>query len=191
MSPASKRSRFFENVEWFPTASSMPRPTNQRNSRSNPAAPSVGAPSGSSRTPAAGAPQQLFGRDRRSSHARIEVMEARRERCQRVVDDHLDGPQRMGSRHPGLQIDVAEQRTRPLIRPAHPASSRPASPHLKGARASEFFNGLLSCSQSSPWAAGWVSSVCRRSGVDGEAPGGRRGVETAVEQALMRGLATA
>ena len=42
-----------------------------------------------------------------------------------------------------------------------------------------------------PGQQGWVSSVCRRSGVDGEAPGGRRGVETAVEQALMRGLATA
>jgi hypothetical protein len=53
-------------------------------------------------------PQQLFGRDRRSAHAGIEVMEARGERRQRVVDDHPDGPQRMCSRHPGLQIDVAE-----------------------------------------------------------------------------------
>ena len=29
----SSRSRFFENTAWFHTASSMPRPTNQRNSR--------------------------------------------------------------------------------------------------------------------------------------------------------------
>jgi hypothetical protein len=69
-------------------------------------------------------PQQLFGRDRRSSHAGIEVMEARRQPRERLVDDRPNGPQRMGSRHPGLEIDVAEQGTRPLIRPAHLASSR-------------------------------------------------------------------
>jgi hypothetical protein len=33
-SPASSRSRFFEKVEWSQTGSSMPRPVNQRNSRS-------------------------------------------------------------------------------------------------------------------------------------------------------------
>jgi hypothetical protein len=54
-----------------------------------------------------------------------------------------------------------------------------------------FLDPLLSCSQSSSWAAGEVSSMCRRSTADGETPGGRRGVETAVEQALMHGLATA
>jgi hypothetical protein len=35
MSPASRRSRFFEKVEWFHTGSSIPSPTNQRNKRSN------------------------------------------------------------------------------------------------------------------------------------------------------------
>jgi hypothetical protein len=52
-----------------------------------------------------------------------------------------------------------------------------------------FFRSLLSCSQSSPWAAGRVSG--EKAIADGEMPGGRRAVETAVEQALMRGLATA
>ena len=35
MSPASSRSRIFDKVEWSQTGSSMPRPTDQRNSRSN------------------------------------------------------------------------------------------------------------------------------------------------------------
>src|SRR5215831_14484596 len=35
MSPANNRSRFFEKLEWSHTGSSIPRPTNQRNSRSN------------------------------------------------------------------------------------------------------------------------------------------------------------
>ena len=35
MSPSSSRSRFFEKLEWSQTASSIPSPTNQRNSRSN------------------------------------------------------------------------------------------------------------------------------------------------------------
>ena len=34
MSPSSSRSRFFEKVEWSHAASSIPIPTNQRNSRS-------------------------------------------------------------------------------------------------------------------------------------------------------------
>jgi hypothetical protein len=32
-SEVSNRSRFFENTAWFHTASSIPRPTNQRNKR--------------------------------------------------------------------------------------------------------------------------------------------------------------
>ena len=35
ISPSNSRSRFFEKLEWSDTGSSMPRPTNQRNSRSN------------------------------------------------------------------------------------------------------------------------------------------------------------
>ena len=35
ISPSKSRSRFFEKLEWSHTGSSIPMPTNQRNSRSN------------------------------------------------------------------------------------------------------------------------------------------------------------
>jgi hypothetical protein len=62
---------------------------------------------------------------------------------------------RMPPRHPILKFHVAEQRSRPPVRPAHPASPTTTSTPANLAKAGPFFNSLLSCSQSSPWAAGW------------------------------------
>jgi hypothetical protein len=122
-SPASRRSRFFEKVEWSQTASSMPRPTTSGTAGRSPGAPSAGAPSGSNRLPAAGALAAAARRDRGATDPGIEVMQARRKPRERLVDDQPDGPPRMGGRHPGLKTDVAEQGTRTLIRTAHPVSS--------------------------------------------------------------------
>ena len=43
---------------------------------------------------------------------RVQRLEDIRQRAQRLLDDQPHRPQRMIRRHPGLQIDIAEQTTR-------------------------------------------------------------------------------
>jgi hypothetical protein len=50
-----------------------------------------------------------------AASALVEPLELAIERDEHVVDDHLDHPQRMLGRHPLLQVDVGEQRSRPGI----------------------------------------------------------------------------
>jgi hypothetical protein len=52
-------------------------------------------------------------------------------------------PQRMPGRHPILEIHVAEQCPRPLVRPAHPAPLATTSTRAKVAKPHQFFNSLL------------------------------------------------
>jgi hypothetical protein len=50
---------------------------------------------------------------------------------------------RMPPRHPILKFHVAEQRSRPPVRPAHPASPTTTSTPANLAKAGPFFNSLL------------------------------------------------
>jgi hypothetical protein len=52
----------------------------------------------------------------------------------------------MPFRHPVLlKIHVAEQRSRPVVRPAYSASRPPDSARAKVAKAGRFFHSLLGC----------------------------------------------
>ena len=71
----SNRSRFLENTDASNTASSIPSPTNQRNSRSTRAARQADARSGWNKASAAGRAQQPLRRDRRPPAPLVERIE--------------------------------------------------------------------------------------------------------------------
>ena len=64
-------------------------------------------------------PQKLLGRDRRSTQSGVECRELAREPRQSLVHDQADRPQRVILADPRLQIDIAEQRPRPLVPAPH------------------------------------------------------------------------
>jgi hypothetical protein len=64
---------------------------------------------------------------------RVQRLELTRQPAQSVVDDPPDRPQRMIRRHPGFQINIAEQTARlPILAPHPPCpiSGWPASGNL-------------------------------------------------------------
>ena len=70
--------------------------------------------------------QQLLGRNRGATHQRIERRKLARKRRQGLVDHTANGSQRMILADPPFEIDVTEQRPRPLIPTPHPSSSAKA-----------------------------------------------------------------
>ena len=77
-------------------------------------------------------PQQLLGRDRRAACAGIESREIRFHGPERLVDHHPDRPQRMVRPDPRLQVHIAEQRARLLVRP--PQITLQPDPHWSESR---------------------------------------------------------
>ena len=70
--------------------------------------------------------QQPFRRDGRAPLGRIEPVELGIEAGQRFVDDLAHRAQRVPGRDPLLKVDIAEQRPRHLVRPAHPSPPKPS-----------------------------------------------------------------
>jgi hypothetical protein len=64
-------------------------------------------------------PEQLLRRDRRPPDPRIKRRKLPFQRRQRRVHDRQDRPQRMIRTNPRLQVHVAEQLARPMIRAPH------------------------------------------------------------------------
>src|SRR5512132_1841498 len=64
-------------------------------------------------------PQQLLRRDRRPADRRINRLEIAVQPGERCINHRPDRPQRMGTPHPRLQIDIAEQAARPNLATAH------------------------------------------------------------------------
>ena len=71
-------------------------------------------------------PQQLLRRDRGPAAPRIQRRELARKRRKRLVHDAADRPQRMILANPRFEIDVTEQRPRPLVPAPHPSASAKA-----------------------------------------------------------------
>ena len=78
-------------------------------------------------------PQQLLGRNRGATHQRVERRKLARKRRQGLVDHTANGSQRMILANPRFEIDVTEQRPRPLssprIRPPPPKRKTKESHH--------------------------------------------------------------
>lgn len=109
-------------------------------------APSAGAPSGSNRTPAARAPQQLLRRDPRLPRARVQRLEIARHLHQRRVYQLTDRPQRVALRNPRLQIHIAEQITAALVLAPHDLIApirHPVSESLQTPWHQRFFRSVL------------------------------------------------
>ena len=145
ISPASNRSRFFENVEWSHTASSIPSPTNQRNSRSY-SSRSISCRSERIEYNACGSIARnsrsgaVEGRPIREYSAAKSALS-----LQRHVRDLPDRTRRVVPPNPRLQVDVAEQLTRPLVPAAHqsPDLQTDRVNHADVAQTRHFFNSLL------------------------------------------------
>jgi hypothetical protein len=72
-------------------------------------------------------PQQLLGRNGGPAGAGVEPRQLAREPLKRLVHNGPDRPQRMIRRHARLAAHIGEQALRPLIRPAHHRTPRPAT----------------------------------------------------------------
>jgi hypothetical protein len=66
-------------------------------------------------------PQQPLGWNRRPPAIGVDLGELAIERCQHIIDDAPDHPQRMLRRNTVLEINIREQATRPLVRTPHPS----------------------------------------------------------------------
>jgi hypothetical protein len=77
--------------------------------------------------------QKLLGRDRGTANLRIKRRELARKRRQPLVHDRADRPQRVILANPRFEIDLAEQRPRPLVPAPHPfASAKPQGHGITG-----------------------------------------------------------
>src|SRR5947209_8261732 len=90
-------------------------------------------------------PKQLLRRNRWPPKIRIKRRERPRQIAQCRVRNLPDRPQRMIAANTRLQVHITEQRSRPLVRSAHPTlpiqSNR--ENHLQSRPARHFFNSLL------------------------------------------------
>jgi hypothetical protein len=120
MSPSNSRSRFLENAsEPTPLVDADPdKPAKQKDR--TPAAPSTAAPSGSKRTLARASRANSFsGRIDRRPSRESSAEKSPTGRRQSVIHDHADHAQPMIPANPGFAIDIAQQRSRPLVLTPH------------------------------------------------------------------------